>query len=272
MRWRVVRILLGMSMSMVVGLPASAAAASPPLPDRMAAIGDSITRATNVCCFYGDRPGRSWSTGYVSDSIFSHYERIVAANPPMAGNAHNNAAAGAKMANAANQAASAVTQRAEYVTILMGSNDVCTSSPGTMTPVSDFTTQFQAAMNRLEVGLPAGALIFVSSIPNVYRLWQVLHNDPLAQAVWWTAKICQSMLSPFRTSAERLKVLEREEAFNGVLQQVCATYSNCRFDGHAVFNYQFTADQVSKLDYFHPNLGGQAALGRVTWSRSWWAN
>jgi lysophospholipase L1-like esterase len=236
----------------------------------MAAIGDSITRATNACCFYGDRPGRSWSTGNVSDSISSHYERILAANPGMSGNAHNDAAAGAKMANAASQAASAVSQRVEYVTILMGANDVCTSSPNTITPVADYQNQFQAAMNTLQAGLPPGALIFVSSIPNVYRLWQVLHTDPLAQAVWWGAKICQSMLSPFRTSADRLRVLERERAFNDVLEQVCARYSNCRYDGDAVFNYQFTPDQISKFDYFHPNLSGQATLASVSWARSWW--
>ncbi len=271
MRWRSFGILLLVTSALLVALPASSHAAALPLPDSMAAIGDSISRATNVCCFYGDRPGRSWSTGYVSDSIASHYERILTANPDMAGNAHNDAVAGAKMANAASQAASAVSQQAEYVTILMGANDTCTSSPNTMTPVADFRNQFQAAMSTLEVGLPPGAHIFVSSIPNIYRLWQVLRTNPLAQAVWWAAKICQSMLSPFRTSADRLKVLERETAFNDVLEQICAQYSNCRFDGDAVFNYPFSARQISKLDYFHPNLAGQAALADVSWARSWWS-
>jgi hypothetical protein len=28
---------------------------------------------------------------------------------------------------------------------------------------------------------------------------------------------------------------------------------------------------VSKLDYFHPSLAGQAALAAITWQRSWWA-
>ena len=39
--------------------PASAA----PLPKSMAALGDSITQATNVCCWYGNHPAQSWSTG-----------------------------------------------------------------------------------------------------------------------------------------------------------------------------------------------------------------
>jgi hypothetical protein len=48
----------------------------------MAAIGDSITQAVDVCCFYGNWPGHSWSTGNVPlDGIASHYERIRAQNP-----------------------------------------------------------------------------------------------------------------------------------------------------------------------------------------------
>jgi hypothetical protein len=34
----------------------------------------------------------------------------------------------------------------------------------------------------------------------------------------------------------------------------------------------FSASQVSKLDYFHPSLAGQAALASITWQRSWWGS
>jgi lysophospholipase L1-like esterase len=236
----------------------------------MAAIGDSITTAVNVCCWYGARPAHSWSTGWnTNDPVRSHYERILAVQPAIAGRNYNDARGGARMADAPGQAARAVAQQAQYVTILMGANDVCTSSPSTMTPVADFRTNFQTAMATLSTGLP-NAEIFVSSIPNVYRLWQVLHTNPLAQAVWYAAKICQSMLSPFNSRADRLKVLERERAFNDVLAEICGQNSNCRFDGYAVFDYPFTAGHVSKLDYFHPNLAGQATLASLTWQRSWW--
>ena len=173
-------------LSIFVGLLvlAPTAAATPPLPTSMAAIGDSITRATDVCCWYGDHPGKSWSAGNDGDSILSHYERILAANPNIAGNEHNDSVSGAKMADADGQAASAVSQQVEYVTILMGANDACTSSIDTMTPVPDFQSQFQAAMSTLESGLPVGAHIFVSSIPNIHRLWNILHTNIFAEAVW----------------------------------------------------------------------------------------
>jgi len=56
-----------------------------------------------------------------------------------------------------------------------------------------------------------------------------------------------------------------------VLHDVCGQYSFCRFDDYAVFNYAFGASDVSKLDYFHPSLSGQAHLASVTWEHSWWA-
>jgi hypothetical protein len=53
---------------------------------------------------------------------------------------------------------------------------------------------------------------------------------------------------------------------------VCGGYARCRWDNLAVYNFQFSASQVSTLDFFHPSLSGQAALARVTWAKSWWAS
>jgi lysophospholipase L1-like esterase len=260
---------LGLVVAVLLATPA--ASASPPLPTSIASIGDSITRATDVCCWYGDHPSQSWSTGGgLFDGIRSHYERILAQSPGIYGHNYNDARAGARMVHAQGQAQVAVGQHAAYVTILMGANDVCTDSPSTMTSVSDFRAQFVATMDTLGAGLPPGSHVFVSSLPNVYRLWQILHGNPTAQLVWWFAQICQSMLSPFNTEQDRQFVLAREQAFNSVLAEVCGQYTFCRFDGNAVFNYQFSASQVSTLDYFHPNLSGQATLATITWQRSWW--
>jgi hypothetical protein len=57
---------------------------------------------------------------------------------------------------------------------------------------------------------------------------------------------------------------------NGVLRDVCGGYANCRFDGLATYNFQFTAGDVSVLDFFHPDLDGQRKLAATTWSASWW--
>ena len=50
---RVARIMVLALVVVLAGLVAQPAWAAPPLPSSMAAIGDSITRAYDVCCSYG---------------------------------------------------------------------------------------------------------------------------------------------------------------------------------------------------------------------------
>jgi lysophospholipase L1-like esterase len=248
-----------------------AATADPPLPDSMAAIGDSITQAFDVCCFYRNWPGHSWSTGYVPlDGIASHYERLRARNPAIRGHRWNNAVSGAQMADAPGQARRTVAQGAQYVTVLMGANDLC-GWDGTLTPTATFRAQFAETLDILRAGLPRSH-VFVASIPNLHQLWSILRTDPVAQLVWRTAGICPSMLDPDNSPADRWAVIKRERELNNALRQVCATWSNCRFDGYLTYNYTFTRAMVSKLDYFHPSFRGQAALAALTWERSWWGS
>jgi lysophospholipase L1-like esterase len=250
--------------------PASVAtAAAPPLPDSIAAIGDSITQAVDVCCFYGNWPSQSWSTGFVPlDGIASHYERVRAQNPRVRGNRWNNAVSGARMADAPRQARATVRQGAEYVTILMGANDLCRSE-GTLTPTTTFRAQFAKTLGILRAGLPRSH-VFVASIPNLYQLWSILRADPVAQAMWQAAGICPSMRSLLSSPVGRRAFIQRLRELNDVLRDVCATWSRCRFDNYLTYNYDFSRSLVSKLDYFHPSRSGQATLASLTWNTSWW--
>src|SRR5215212_2268071 len=215
---RIARIVVVTLVVLLAGLVAQpATAGSPPLPSSMAALGDSISRASDVCCAYSDHPGQSWSTGSTSyDGIASHYERIRQLNPAMAGHASNDAVTGAKMAGAPTQAGQAVGQGARYVTILLGANDLSTSSPSTMTSTDSFRASFSQAMTTLMAQDP-DPYVFVSSIPNLYQLWQVLHTNSLARWAWANFHICQSMLGATRTETDPQLVVSQEQAFNQVL-------------------------------------------------------
>jgi lysophospholipase L1-like esterase len=69
------------------------------------------------------------------------------------------------MADAPGQARRTVDQGAEYVTILMGANDLC-GWDGALTPTSTFRAQFRETLEILRDGLPGGH-VFVASIPNL---------------------------------------------------------------------------------------------------------
>jgi len=239
-------------------------------PSSIASTGDSITRAFNTCSLaFTDCPANSWSTG-TSATVKSHYRRILAANPRISGRTYNDAKTGGKMVDLAGQVQTAIAQHAEYVTILMGANDVCTSSESTMTPVATLRSQFQSALTSLRTGLP-NSRIFVASIPDVYRLWQVLHTNFAAVLTWSIGGICQSLLArPTSASstdqARRLRVRRRSIDDNAALEGVCARFVHCRWDGGAVFGTQFATSDVSTRDYFHPSISGQTKLAAITWA------
>jgi lysophospholipase L1-like esterase len=258
----------------LLGTSALSASAATPLPRSMASTGDSITRAYNTGFFpYLDNPSASWSTG-TNSSVRSHYSRLLALQPAISGHAYNDAKSGAKMVDLAGQLTTAANQHVQYVTVLMGGNDICTSSESTMTSVATFRSQFTTAMNAITSGSPS-TRVYVVSIPNVYNLWSVLKDNFTARSVWALFGVCQSMLANPDSTAQadvdrRARVLQRDIDFNATLQAVCALYVQCRFDGNAVFNTTFTASDITSRDYFHPSISGQAKLAAVSWAAGYW--
>lgn len=256
-------------------LMASPAVAAPgPPPNSMASMGDSITRGFNACGFYVDCPSRSFSTGDTG-SINSHYLRIRAVNPVINGRNFNHAQSGARADDMPGQATAVVGRNVEYVTMLIGANDACTSSEASMTPVATFRGHIDTALATLKSGLP-GARVLVISIPDIRRLWEVGRNNSTARFFWSLGGICQSMLANPTSTAQadvdrRARVRQRVIDFNTQLAQACAAYgANCIFDNNAVFNFPFQLSQVSGWDYFHPNATGQTMLAATTYAAVGW--
>lgn len=272
-RRRLGALLLGVLL--VTALPVPAAAADPPLPDSMAAVGDSISQAASSAGSLGaDAPQNSWSTG-TSASVNSHYVRLLAAGAPISGQNHNRSVSGARMSDLAGQMQTVVPLAPDYVTVLIGGNDLCTDTVAQMTDPQVFRDQFASAMGTLTVGSPT-TYVYVASIPNVYQLWNLFKGNWWARLIWSSAGICQSLLAnPTSTQQadvdRRETVRQRNIAYNAALAEVCALHARCRFDGNAVFGTTFTASDVSG-DYFHPSVAGQAKLAATSWAAGYtWA-
>jgi lysophospholipase L1-like esterase len=263
--------ILALLGAMIVGAlgPATAAAETRiPFPDSMAAVGDSITQAASTGGGLGvDAPQNSWSTG--TSTVNSHYLRLLAAGAPISGQNHNRSVSGAKMANLNAQMQTVVGLQPDYLTVLMGGNDLCTDTVAQMTTVADYRAQFSAAMGTLTAGSPA-TYVLVVSVPDVYQLWNLFKNNFWARFIWSAAGICQSLLAnPGSTATadvqRRATVRQRNVDYNAALASVCAQFVRCRFDGNAAFNTPFTSSDVSG-DYFHPSQTGQAKLAAVSWA------
>ena len=242
------------------------------VPNSMAVLGDSISRAFNACPTFGECPASVWSTG-TDIGVDSHYTRLRALNPSITGNAHNDAVSGATMANLNAQAGVAVSQNVDYVTIEMGGNDGCKNTEAQMTSIGTYEAQFQQAMTTLSSGLP-NAHILVASVPDILQLWVVAKDVPAAQSVWSSFNICQTVTANPLSVAQadvdrRARVRQRVIDYNTALATVCAQFVNCRFDQNAVFNSAFALSDVSTIDYFHPSYAGQTGLALLTYGAGW---
>lgn len=238
-------------------------------PSSIASTGDSITRAYNTgAVAFTDAPANSWSTG-TNSAINSHYLRILASNPAISGHNFNDAVSGAHMVDLNGQMVTVNSQAVNYVTVLMGANDACTSTEAGMTDVVTFRSQFQTALNTLSAGSP-DARVYVLSVPDIYNLWFILKDNSSARFAWSAFGICQSMLANPLSTAQadidrRNRVRQRVVDFNTQLSQVCSTNIHCRFDNNTVFNTAFVPSDISTRDYFHPALAGQTRLADATY-------
>jgi lysophospholipase L1-like esterase len=237
-------------------------------PSSMAALGDSITAGYASCLSLSACLRNSWATG---DGILvdSHYRRILAGNPAIKGNARNYATAGATAADLAGQAAAAVKFTPAYLTVMIGANDACRSTIDGMTGTSAFAERIGAALATVKAASPRTRILMVS-IPDVYRVWELGHTSRLATSVW-SVGVCPSLLAnPTSTAtadvARRKLFRDRIDAYDGLLAQACAGYGpRCRWDGGAVHRTAFGLNELSALDFFHPNSSGQGVIARLTY-------
>ena len=226
----------------------------------MAALGDSFTAACTAVP-PTDCVTSSWSVGE-GPSINSHIQRLRARVPELQG--QNFAVAGRKMAALDLQARLAVGTGADYVTILMGTNDTCREP----TPPAKFRDDFVRAMDILSAGLPA-ARIFVASIPDPGHLRDLFRDDPAALSAWASGGQCPPFLANAASEnpvdqQRRLDAHDHVVALNDTLAEVCASYPGCVFDGNAVFRWQFTREDIA-ADYFHFSARGESALAALTY-------
>jgi len=232
-------------------------------PSSMAAIGDSITAGYGSCLAPAACPRNSWSTGD-GTQVNSHYKRITTANPAMKGHARNLSVPGVRVDALPGQAAAAVAQPVEYLTVLIGANDACS---GTMTSAASFRSSLDAALGTVKAARPQARVLMVS-LPDVYRVWELGHTNSFAVKVWKSG-VCPNLLTnPTSTAAadvaRRTAFANQIVAYNTQLKDACARYgSRCRYANIA--NFAFDLNMLSAIDFFHPNASGQNALAGQTY-------
>ncbi len=253
-------------------------------PTRLSSIGGSVTLGSNAE-HMGKNPNASWVNGYFGfwewmqglTDVSSHSQRITEVWGSSSRANYSNAIGGAGMATFRLQSQRAVQQKASYVTVFLGNNDLCKRYTWQIPSDSEFETNFRAGLERLRTGLPAGATIYVVSLLDLTRLNEVAGNQTGMNSIdctviWSHPRFpCQTVLGPQNTEVDRAYIRSRNIGYNGILERVTVEYQEQ--DAHhyyyysdAPFTYPFTVEDVSSIDCFHPSAAGQRALATVTWN------
>jgi lysophospholipase L1-like esterase len=258
---------IGLVIGSLVGSPAITSA-QPQWPSSVAALGDSITRATLADdtprgLTFG-QPEHSWALGFAPrDGILSHYERIRAKNPRVEGRAWNLAASRARAQDLPGQARSAVALGADHVIVQMGANDVCGPNSASMTPTQTFLGHYATALEILKRGLP-GATVLVTATIRVPQVYAAGRNDARCQIKWATFRSCDNVLR--NGESERRQADARILEYNRGLRALATRYG-AAFDDR-ISRWRFTKDHLSEVDCFHPNRLGQQRLADLSYKAS----
>jgi len=260
---------------------------APPLaPKRLSSTGDSITEAIDAELPLANH-WASWVNGYHGfwewlfglTDVYSHNQRITKNFGAWGRKNYMEAKSGADMPDFYEQTLGSVNHRAQYVTVFMGHNDVCGNDFADIPTDAEFEANFRAGMQNLSKWLPTGATIYVIGIVDIYQLWQVARDKKAlgivdCEVLWATSILdlfpCGTMLNPLNSKSDRLYTQSRNIAFNKILKEVTEEYNqkdlnHYYFYTDETFKYQFTENQVSDIDCFHPSARGQKDLSKLTW-------
>ena len=230
-------------------------------------LGDSVSLGVNACAEQGQCAAVSWSGG-TDPEVGSVAERLAAASG-VEPDVVNAAKDGGDVQDAIDRIDEVIEAQPQLVTVLLGGNDACGPTLDDMTPTAEYEAGLTTLLGRLNAEVP-DATILVMSVPNLMHLWEIGHVNGQAVQAWNSSPSCKNLLgsaddASAEASARRAAVAARVDEYNAAIVRVCAAAERCIDDGGAVFAYDFSADEISAIDFFHPSIAGQRAIAGIAW-------
>lgn len=232
------------------------------------ALGDSITLGVNACGEPGRCPAASWATG--DDVAVGSVALRIAAATGSVPDVVNAAKDGGTVADAVARVDEVIAAQPELVLLLLGGNDVCDADVDGMTSVENFRAGYSNLLGTLNSEVP-GTQILALSIPNLYHLWELGRDDATARQIWDSSDSCGNLLgdaaaTDAAANARREAVAARTQEFNAIIAELCTADVSCTTDGGAVYAYEFSPDEISSIDFFHPSVTGEQVIAEIAWN------
>ncbi|MEZ4743461.1 MAG: GDSL-type esterase/lipase family protein [Bdellovibrionota bacterium] len=235
-----------------------------PRPLVVGSIGDSISRATNSTVF-GEVPFSSWATGG-DTRVFSQAARLQEETGSLVFT-YNYARSGAQMRHLRKQAQKLLKRKPDYVTILIGANDLCSWKQNNTTQLQAFESELRGTLDDLTTSSPKVKII-LSAIPDMLRMYE-LGKQKGCSMMWKVFRFCSPLLGKDRTEMQRLQFYDRWIDANNSLASIADEYPNNVFFAESIKDYEFSKDDIAVRDCFHPSIKGQRALSEQIWNAGW---
>lgn len=232
-------------------------------------LGDSVSLGVNSCGEPGQCAAASWASGD-DPAVASVAMRIATSDRGVFPEIINSAKDGGTLADALELSGEVIAAQPDLVLLLLGGNDVCKRDVDSMTSVEDFRTDYTQLLQRISTGAP-DARILALSIPDLYQLWEIGHDQIAATSVWNESPSCANLLGDAQAtdaaSVQRRETVAQHNAdLNTVIAEVCTADVACTHDGGAVFAYQFSPQEISSIDFFHPSVTGESVIAEIAWN------
>ena len=231
-------------------------------------VGDSITSGFNTK-YIGDIANRkySWSTGD-SRRVASHFHKLKELLLTQVIDRKNVAKTRSTSFDLAKQLGKINFPRIDYMTILIGANDVCDWG----TDHADQLARFKDNVSEIITTVIAQneeIKILIPAVPDMYHLYEI--GKKRCQFKWNMFGVCPRLLHSSRTTAERQDFRGRLIDANQALAELASeNANNVKYIGE-LFDFRFTIEHTSSIDCFHPSVSGQGVLADITWNHGWFS-
>jgi lysophospholipase L1-like esterase len=261
---------------------ASSAPAAITLPERLGAVGDSLTAGFGAGGAAADSLRYSFSTGgdlRAERLGYSHLTRLQSMSSSIFG--VNVAKSGAKLASLVEPTTDSggnpipsdnqvvlLPNDVDYVTVTVGSSDVCQGASPTGT--GSFKRNAAELLSQLRSRL-GRANVLILAMPNWHGIWNEFKGNANVSARWAASGVCTRLFGAGATNASRDEVDNFTRAYNEILANACSVANTNRFRctfAFRVFTMNWKEADLSTWDGFHPSAKGQAKMSRAAWSSS----
>lgn len=230
----------------------------------LAAVGDSITSGVNVNG-WGVFREESWATGHSPSKVVKSFYTYLKEKSQRSIWVKNVARGGATSDEFETEIFEILEYEPDMVTVMFGGNDVCHWRESFESNIKIYRKNMAAGIDFLREHFPNIEIILLP-IPDIYSLYDIKKNDKSCRRLWRLSNICRPLLSESLTPKDRLAFRDRINQMNQQLAEIAKTRTRHVYFLEKIKDLQFSAENISQYDCFHPSLTGQAKLGDKSWS------